>query len=174
MNDPTTFGDAWLVSLSGDHKATPLLNSSFYESHPQISPNGKWVAYYANYSGHYEIYVKPFPTGEGRWQVSAGVGYYPRQRQDNKEIFYLTQVASGKVMAVSVNDAGPALQKQKHHTNCSTRRSLNVHHVTNYHPYAVSSDGQRILISRPASNLSGASSNTAITIVLNWTSLLQK
>jgi serine/threonine-protein kinase len=40
-----------------DTKLTPLLNSSFRESDPAISPDGRWMAYTSTESGRPEIYV---------------------------------------------------------------------------------------------------------------------
>ena len=45
VNDPNTQYDLWLVPLSGDRKAVPLLQTPFNESHGQVSPDGKWLAY---------------------------------------------------------------------------------------------------------------------------------
>ncbi len=36
----------------------------------RFSPDGKWIAYTSDESGRNEVYVRPFPTGGGRWQVS--------------------------------------------------------------------------------------------------------
>ena len=47
-------------------------------------------------------------------------------------------------------------------------------HNGNWNTFAVSSDGQRFLITRPESNLNGALANTPITVVLNWTAALPK
>ena len=41
---------------------------------PALSPDGTYVAYQSNESGRYEVYVRPFPSGAGQWQVSVGGG----------------------------------------------------------------------------------------------------
>jgi len=41
---------------------------------PQLSPDGRYIAYQSNESGRFEVYIKPFPGGSGQWQVSLGGG----------------------------------------------------------------------------------------------------
>ena len=55
-----------------------------------ISPNGRWIAYMAEYSGIMEIYVQAFPSLTGRWQISRGGGGAPRWSRDGSELFYLS------------------------------------------------------------------------------------
>ena len=54
--------------------------------------DSRWVAYASDETGKFEIYVRPFPPGDGRpekWLVSAGGGgLQPRWRADGKELFY--------------------------------------------------------------------------------------
>src|SRR5262249_13807411 len=70
LNDPKTSSDLWVLPMRGDRKAEPFLQSSFNESFGQISPDAKWIAYASNESGKSEIYVRPYPSGPGKWQVS--------------------------------------------------------------------------------------------------------
>ncbi len=78
LYDLKTGTDQWLLSMEGDRKAVPLFNSPFIETHSQISPDGKWIAYSSNKSGRYEVYVQPFPSGPGQWQISLNGGVAPR------------------------------------------------------------------------------------------------
>jgi Tol biopolymer transport system component len=110
VNDPKTNGDQWILAIGGDGKPSPMLQTTFVESHPQISPNGKWIAYQSNESGRNEVYVRPFPTGEGKWQISANGGSWTRWRPDGSEIFYMTAASRGKLVSVKVNPAGPTFE----------------------------------------------------------------
>ncbi len=69
--DPKTGSDQWVIPLE-DRKAFPILQSPAQETFSQISPDGKWIAYDSNETGRDEIYIRPFPNGDGKWQVSAG------------------------------------------------------------------------------------------------------
>ena len=58
--------------------STPLVQSPFAERNGIVSPDGRWLAYEANDSGRFEIYVRPFPeVNSGRWQVSTAGGTRP-------------------------------------------------------------------------------------------------
>ena len=67
--------DIGMLSMEGDRARKPLLQHEKYsEAEPQISPDGRWMAYRSNESGKYEVYVRPFPeVNKGRWQVSLAV-----------------------------------------------------------------------------------------------------
>ena len=51
------------------------------ERTPQVSPDGKWIAYSSNETGRSEIYIRPFPEGAGKIQVSENGGVFPRWRR---------------------------------------------------------------------------------------------
>jgi eukaryotic-like serine/threonine-protein kinase len=168
----TSLGDLWTLPLEDAKKAQPLLHSNFNESHGQISPDGKWISYNSNESGRPEIYVRPFPSGSGKWQVSSNGGVFSRWRPDGKEIFYLSANNNGKMMAVEVKNSGSTFVYETA-KELFDSQYLNYGHGRDYHTFAVSPDGQRFLIPRPVESSSDTSSN-AVTVVLNWTSLLKK
>ena len=53
----------------------PLIRTAFDENQGSVSPDGRWIAYVSNETGRREIYVRPFPFGQGRWQVSVDGGF---------------------------------------------------------------------------------------------------
>ena len=55
---------------------------------PDLSPDGRYLAYQSDRSGRAEIYVRPFPDGDKIWQISAGGGMQPRWQSDS-EIFFV-------------------------------------------------------------------------------------
>jgi eukaryotic-like serine/threonine-protein kinase len=164
--NPKTSSDQWLVPLSGDKKPRPLLQSAFNEGHPQISPNGRWVAYMSNETGEPEVYVRSFPDGTGKRQVSSGGGTFARWRKDGKELFFLSTTSSGKLMSVKVNPSGSTFEYGDP-VALFDSGYINFAHGLNYHTYAVSPDGQRFLIPRPEGATNTAQS-TPITVVMNW------
>jgi Tol biopolymer transport system component len=88
-----------------DGTIKPVLASPSREYSPSLSRDGRWLAYASDESGRPEIYVRSFPSLEGRWQVSTGGGIEPVWARDGKTLFYR---GSGKIMAVDVA-AGSAL-----------------------------------------------------------------
>ncbi len=91
--------DLWVLNLFGEKKAAPLLAGVFSRTYPQISPDGRWLAYTSNESGRPEIYVQPFPALGDKWLVSAGGGEEPRWARDGRQLFYRQ---ADKMMAVDV------------------------------------------------------------------------
>jgi serine/threonine-protein kinase len=76
--------------MDGGHASKPLLNAPYNEQNPDISPDGRWLAYQSDESGRVEIYVRPFPdVVAGRWQVSTDGGTRPLWSRDGRELFYL-------------------------------------------------------------------------------------
>jgi eukaryotic-like serine/threonine-protein kinase len=163
--------DLWVVSTAGDRKTMPLVATPFVEAHGQISPDGHWLAYGSNETGTGEIYVRPFPAGNGPYRVSTNGGQFPRWRRDGRELFYMDQVMAGKMMAVDVRpnattfDAGPPKE-------LFDSGYVALAHVGPFHPYAVSADGQRFLIPRPAAG--NQLSSTPVAVVVNWPAVLPK
>jgi eukaryotic-like serine/threonine-protein kinase len=52
------------------------------ERNGRFSPNGKWVAYSSNETGHEEVFVKPFPGPGTALRASTGGGRLPYWRRD--------------------------------------------------------------------------------------------
>jgi len=55
---------------------------------PRISPDGHWIAYWSDESGHSEVYVRAFPRNGGVVQISSGGGTEPVWSRDGHELFY--------------------------------------------------------------------------------------
>ena len=57
-------------------------------SSPSFSPDGRWIAYASPGSGTTSVFVRRI-EGEGKWQVSPGVGGYPTWSADGRQLFYI-------------------------------------------------------------------------------------
>ena len=166
----------WMLPLAGDRKPVPVINSRFHERFAEISPDGKWLAYTSDENGMSEVYIRPFPKGDGKWQISTAGGWDPRWRGDSKELFFENRVQLSSMMAVDVNSAGSALSFK------SPRRLFDMTTLGRPHPgagdaprYAVSHDGQRFLIrTNPRATTFADSSSSSIAVVVNWAAALQK
>jgi serine/threonine-protein kinase len=73
-----------------DRTVRVLLDGDFAQLDPQVSPDGRWLAYQSDESGRFEIYVRPYPNVEaGRWQVSTGGATSPRWSANGLELFFV-------------------------------------------------------------------------------------
>src|SRR6516164_2818265 len=75
-----------LLPTGGDHKSTRYLQGRALQ--PAFSPDGRWMAYAADESGSWEVFVQSVPAGRGKWQMSNHGGAQPVWRRDVKELFY--------------------------------------------------------------------------------------
>ena len=95
----------WLV-LDGDSNPEPLYGSSFNEGGAVVWPDGQWMAYEADDSGRFEVYVRPFPNvDDGRWQISTAGGAEPVWGPAGRELFYRT---NSEVVAVAISEGPPS------------------------------------------------------------------
>jgi serine/threonine-protein kinase len=85
-----------------DSAAVPLVATpEFSEVSPDLSPNGRWLAYASNQTGRYEVYVRPFPNVDStRITVSRAGGQQPRWAHSGEELFFLD--AEGRLVAAEV------------------------------------------------------------------------
>jgi eukaryotic-like serine/threonine-protein kinase len=139
-----TGNDLWYLPMTGERTPKPFVQTAAQEGLGQFSPDGRFVAYVSNESGQNEIYVRSFPDGRGKWQISKGGGVDPRWRRDGKEITYLSGT---RMMAVEVSTS-PAFQP-------GTPKMLleaPIIQAGNYNRnngYDISPDGKKILATMP-------------------------
>jgi hypothetical protein len=158
-----------VLPLFGDRKPLPFPPGTFGVSLGQVSPDGRWVAYYSTESGRPEVYVRSFPTPGGKWQISKDGAAAPRWRGDSKELFYYA--ADGQLMAVPIKASETALEVGTP-TKLFAPRALNgpTSPVGFRAQYDVTRDGQRFLLNVPAEDAAPPSIN----VVVNWPAALKK
>ena len=172
-NNPKTGADIWLLldpsKPSADRKSVKLLGESFNESQGQISPDGKWLAYYSDESDTGQIYLRPFngisPASETKWQLStSGVASLePRWSADGKELFYLEIVRGTrriKLMSVSIGAVPKPAGTPK---LLFEFQSLTTVPQANVFAYSPAADGQRFLI-----NVYATEAQPSLEVILNW------
>ena len=110
------------------------------ESGARASPNGLWVAYTSDETGHNEVYVQSFPNPGRKTLVSKGGGISPAWRGDGREIYYW-QVGQLFAATVEAGASGEPL------TVGTPRPLFRAPYVENVHAnYDVSPDGSRFII----------------------------
>jgi Tol biopolymer transport system component len=161
-----TAGDeqsVWALPLGGEGEAEPILSATFRVDEPQLSPDGRWLAYVSPESGRDEVYVEPFRRDGSRVRVSVDGGGQPKWRGDSQELFFTS--ANSRLMASEIRRTGDRLEVDLP-VELFEIRGLQ---GTGYDDYAVSADGQRFLVKQAV----GADVKPQLHIVTNWTSLLE-
>ena len=79
----------WYRELQGASEPVLFLEAGLWDESPRISPDGRFIAYSSDELGSMEVYVRPFPKGDGRWQVSLGGGRTPAWSPSGDRLYYL-------------------------------------------------------------------------------------
>lgn len=144
--NPKTGGDILAIPVMGDRKPVAILQTPADERNPPVSPDGKWIAYSSNESGRSEVYIKQFPEGPAKTQVSVNGGVYPRWRRDGRELYFLSLISLGEMMASDIRISGSSVQREVPHALFQSVFVTSPHTGGQYNAYAVSANGQRFLV----------------------------
>ena len=165
---PGRVGDRELMMMQPgvDSVARRILPESGVVFAPALSPDGHWLAYVSDISGRSEVYVRPFPTGDGQWQVSTGGGAEPHWNPASNELLYRS---GRREMVAATYVVHPTFAVTAHRVLFS-----DVPYVGDFthHFYDISPDGQRLLLAKTVRgatpNLESGSSAQQLVVVLNW------
>ncbi len=153
--------DIWHLPLHGDGRPSSFLSTEHNEGMARVSPDGRYVAYQSNESGSLEVYLRRYPSGEGKWLVSAEGGISPVWSRRGDKLYYFRE---NDLMEVNVSTS-PSLK-------LGTPRMLFRHEPCG-HPlipglsegFDVSGDGQRFLMVTPTK---AGKRGGNLRIVENW------
>ena len=153
--------DLWYMPLEGDRKPVPFLQNSSSEALSEFSVDSRYLAYESNESGRWEVYVRSFPGGEGRWQISDRGGTYPKWSGRGDEMFF---VQGNTLMAVDVQTE-PSFSYGRIRplfSGDSLGIQLRVKGPPVYPRYDVTRDGQRFVM------IQSLEETGTINVVQNW------
>lgn len=174
--NPQTAFDIWLLPLAGgDRKPQRWLATPHNDGHPAFSPDGKWLAYESAESNRSEIYVQPFPSPGGKWQISTDGGAEPMWTRDGRGLFYHN---GNKVMVVDVSSVAgrggdPATLAASHPRvlfDAASRAGLFVDSDIGRRRFDVHPDGRRFL----TVVLEDKSVQPQLHVVLDWFQTLRQ
>jgi Tol biopolymer transport system component len=146
-----TRSDIWAVDLDSGRKPRAIVKTSFDEGSPDLSPDGRFLAYVSDESGHPQVYVQAFPGPGPKRQVSnrnpgssvsvqrardGGFRFLPlKWSPDGRELFFLD---GDQMMSISMRLQG-GLDSQAPRVLFET---------SNVDSFDVSPDGKRFLLIR--------------------------
>jgi serine/threonine-protein kinase len=124
----------------------------------RLSPDGRWLAYYANDSGYFEVYVTRFPGAGSRVLIAEGTD--PAWSPDGSEIYY----RSGSRLMAARLETSPSIRV------LSRRLVVEPFLPPLYDDYDIHPNGRTLALVRPAGDWSGRE----IAVLLDWPATLAR
>jgi serine/threonine-protein kinase len=157
---------------TGLHAGAP---ETFLKSHadgrtPTFSPDGRWLAYASNESGTYQLYVRAFPDGGSKWQISNEGGAYPAWSRHGHELFFRSgdnriMVATYAVKADSFVPDKPRVWSDRRLADFGTIGFSN---------YDLAPDGKRIAALMPVETTEAQQAQNHVVFLENFSDELQR
>jgi Tol biopolymer transport system component len=139
----------------------PFLQTPADESQPAFSPDGHWIAYTSDESRSNQVYVRPFPPGPGKFQISREGGSWPRFARDGKQLFYVAP--DGHLMAVDYQAKPESFEAG----NPRVWTEFTLNPAGSLSSYDVAPGGKRI-VSIPRSSDSDDKGSVHVELILNF------
>jgi eukaryotic-like serine/threonine-protein kinase len=158
-------GDIWVAPTFGNRKPFRFFTAGSDDRHPRFSPDGRWIAYFSNESGRFEVYVRPFAGGPAepgnKIQISTQGGYHPVWSRDGTELFFIGP--DSKLYVASVRTIGgnsPVAAPQALFEVCAGNRPMGS--ATEGDSYDVAADGRKFLFA------CASQAETKYSVIINW------
>ena len=134
----------------------------------EVSPDGRFLAYQSNESGHLEVYVRPYPlVASGHWQVPTTGGLMPAWTHSGRGLVYLDGAHRLTVVPVETTPTFSA--------GVPTTRLTAVYYArSGYRSYDISSDGQRFLMIKEGANGTETAPSSTLVVVQNFLEELRR
>jgi hypothetical protein len=172
LDDVSPDGHVLLVRREGELQAVPIDGTrpttlvrrpaSGSIDQAQFAPDGHSVAYNADETGRWEVYITSFPSSGERVRVSINGGVQPVWQRDGRQLYYLD--LKGTLFSAPIEVSGPRPG--------GTPRQLFTTRLKKPSPeieeYAVSPDGRAFLVLDPVET----TAPDRIGVIVNWPALL--
>jgi len=139
----------------------PVVVAEQAQVHPQLSPDGRWLAFTSFEAEPPEVYVVGVAGASGRWQVSTRGGIEPAWGPRGDELFYLSM--DNRMMRVAVSTGATFDAGVPEPLFPIALAPLQIRNR-----YRLSVDGERFLVVAPA----GQGTAAPMTVVLGWDAAL--
>jgi serine/threonine protein kinase/Tol biopolymer transport system component len=161
--------DISILSMEEPHELKPLLHDDKHnEFQPQISPDGRWIAYVSTEEGLEDIYIRSFPEiDKVKEKFSTKGGLCPLWSKDGQELFY----RKGNSVIAVVIETAPTLrpgESEELFSGPYVSPIIKGGEISS-NPWDIHPDNQRFLMIKEAgAAASGAAGPRKINIILNW------
>ncbi len=149
--------DICVLSMAEGRKVRKFLATQYNEKMPAFHPRGDWIAYASDISGRYEVYVRRYPSGNDRRQISFDRGDEPIWDASGEMLYYRSGNTM-KAVAIEIEPSFSSGEPNDLFTEFSARNTI----VRNYDFDSVN---RRFIMVKP---LQEESTPTQINVVLNW------
>ena len=167
--------DIYAVSIDRPDKPRAVIATSAEERFPELSRDGKWLAYVSNDTGQPQLYVQPYPEPGARVTITSGGAQDPAWSKNSNELFYAAVPGPARMMTVpfTVSDGSFVPGKPVELFRPPTLGSGTTVRGT----YDVAPDG-RFLLNQIAPEVTQERNRrifpSTLRIVLNWTHAVQR
>jgi Tol biopolymer transport system component len=143
--------------MSGDTTSHPFVATPAADLEGRFSPDGRWVAYTSAESGLTQVFVRAFPAGDVRVQVSANGGEQPVWSRDGRSLYYANGQGSLLIRAnVSLVPTFAVVSR-----DTVLRRGFEIPPRNGHATYDVAADGRLLLVRR-------VSASTPPVLAIGW------
>ena len=148
------------IDPTGARNREVLIDTAAQEWGPDVSPDGRWMAYTSDESGRYEVYVRSLVAGDRTWPISVDGGEEPLFTRDGRFLFYRFGAKFFRTPILETTEDGSVFRAGTPEVFVEGPFA-NVGGLS----YDVSSDGSRLLVLRAEG---GTERPRHIDVVLNW------
>jgi serine/threonine-protein kinase len=138
----------------------PFIQKEYGLRHAVWSSDGKWVAYYSEETGSWEIYVEPYPGPGPKTRISTQGGTQPIWAKDSNELYYRN---GDKIMAVSLDT-----ESELKVLDSKILFQGNYLFCLNCQTYDIAPDGRFLMLQDPIKP-----ATPRINVILNWAEQLK-
>jgi len=164
--------DIYAVKVDEPNNLRPVAATMADERFPEISPDGKWLAYVSDETGRPELYVQPYPGPGKRVTITSEGAQEPAWSKNSPELFYRI---NQRMMAVRFKASETEFTPEKP-VVLFEQFSLGSG-TTVRATYDVSPDGRFLLnqpVAKPAEERDRQIFPSTLRFVLNWTQATER
>jgi Tol biopolymer transport system component len=164
--------DIWILPMNPAGAPFRFFTSPASETLPVFSPDGRWIAYASDESGANELYIRPFPAADAKWQVSSsGTLDEHAWSRDGGRLFF--RAGDGQhVMAATIAVAANGSLAIGRATSVLALQAENYPELGFWGGLALSPDDRGFALAKDASQIAGG--RNRVVLMLDWMDAMQR